>query len=103
MQRPETRINKEVCSFLAYRDSIAGIATGYGLDDRRVRVQVPVGCRIFSSPRHADRLWGPSIQCVPGALSTGVNRPGREAKQSPPTNTENKKMWIYTPLWLVLN
>jgi hypothetical protein len=37
-----------------------GIATGYGLDDRGVRVRVPVGARIFSSPRRPDRLWGPS-------------------------------------------
>jgi hypothetical protein len=37
----------------------AGIATGYGLDDRGVGVRVPVGSRIFSSPRRPDRLWGP--------------------------------------------
>jgi hypothetical protein len=40
-------------------DSIVGIATGYGLDDRGVGVRVPVGSRIFSSPRRPDRLWGP--------------------------------------------
>jgi hypothetical protein len=40
-------------------DSAAGIATGYELDDRGVRVRVPVGLRIFSSPRRPDRLWGP--------------------------------------------
>jgi hypothetical protein len=38
------------------RDSSVGIATGYGLDDRWVRVQVPVGSRIFTSPRRPDRL-----------------------------------------------
>jgi hypothetical protein len=41
------------------RDSSAGIATGYGLDDRGVGVRVPVGSRIFSSPCRPDRLWGP--------------------------------------------
>jgi hypothetical protein len=41
------------------RDSVVGIATGYGLDDRGVGVQVPVGVRIFTSPRRPDRLWGP--------------------------------------------
>jgi hypothetical protein len=41
------------------RDNIIGKVTGYGLDDRGVRVRVPVGSRIFSSPRHPDRLWGP--------------------------------------------
>jgi hypothetical protein len=36
-----------------------GIATGYGLDDREVRVRVPLVSRIFSSPRRPDRIWGP--------------------------------------------
>jgi hypothetical protein len=31
----------------------------YGLDDRKVGVQVSAGSRIFSSPRFPDRLWGP--------------------------------------------
>jgi hypothetical protein len=35
------------------------IATDYGLGDRGVGVRVPVGSRIFSSPRRPDRLWGP--------------------------------------------
>jgi hypothetical protein len=43
------------------RDSSVGIATGYVLDDRGVGVRVPVGSRIFSSPRHPDWLWGPPI------------------------------------------
>jgi hypothetical protein len=47
-------------------DSVVGIATGYGLDDQGVRVRVPVGSRIFSSPSHPDRLWGP-----PNLLSNG--------------------------------
>jgi hypothetical protein len=34
------------------RDSAVGIASGYG-------VRVPVGLKIFSSPRCPDRLWGP--------------------------------------------
>jgi hypothetical protein len=41
------------------RDGSVGIATGYGLDDRGVGVRVPLGSRIFSSPRRPDRLWGP--------------------------------------------
>jgi hypothetical protein len=48
------------------RDSVFGIATGYGLDDRGVRVRVPVGSIIFSSPRRPDRLWRP-----PNLLSNG--------------------------------
>jgi hypothetical protein len=41
------------------RDSAVGIATGYGLDGRGVGVRVLVGSRIFFSPRHPVRLWGP--------------------------------------------
>jgi hypothetical protein len=46
------------------RDSVVGIATGYGLDDRGVGIRVPVRSRIFSSPRRTDWLWGPpSLVC----------------------------------------
>jgi hypothetical protein len=48
------------------RDSAVGIVTGYGLDDQGVGVQVPVGARIFYSPRRSDLLWGP-----PSLLSNG--------------------------------
>jgi hypothetical protein len=40
-------------------DSAVGIATDYGLDNRRVRVRVPVGARIFSSPSLPDQFWDP--------------------------------------------
>jgi hypothetical protein len=40
-------------------DSTVSIATGYGLDDQRVGVGVPVGPRIFTSPCCPDQLWGP--------------------------------------------
>jgi hypothetical protein len=48
------------------RDSSVGRATSYGLDDREVRVPVPVGPRIVTSPVLPDRLWGP-----PSLLSSG--------------------------------
>jgi hypothetical protein len=38
----------------------------------------------------------PPIQWVPGALSPGTKRPGREADHSSPASAEVKKMWIYT-------
>jgi hypothetical protein len=85
--------------FRGSRDSEVSIATSYGLDDRGVGVRIPVGWRIFSSPnssRPALRSTQPPIQWVPGALSPGVKRPGREVDRSPPTSTEVKKMWIYT-------
>jgi hypothetical protein len=57
-----------------------GIATGYGVDDLGVEIRVPVGSRIFFKSSRPF-LWPaqPPIQCVPGALSPGVKRPGREA------------------------
>jgi hypothetical protein len=45
------------------RDSVVGIATGYGLDDRGVGVR-----GIFSSPSRPDRLWGPPILLSNGYL-----------------------------------
>jgi hypothetical protein len=38
----------------------------------------------------------PRIQWVPGALSLGVKRPGREADHSPPSSAEVKNAWNYT-------
>jgi hypothetical protein len=80
------------------RDSVVGIAIGYELDDRGVGVRVPVGSRMFSSPRRPDHFGStqPPIQWVPGAFSPGVKRPGREADHSPPANAELKNIWIYT-------
>jgi hypothetical protein len=37
----------------------------------------------------------PPIQWVPGALSLGVKRPGREADHSPPSSAEVKNTWNY--------
>jgi hypothetical protein len=55
MLRPLRTVHRK----LWCRDSSVGIATTYGLDDRGVGFRVPVGSRIFSSPRRPDRLWGP--------------------------------------------
>jgi hypothetical protein len=55
------------------------IATGYGLDDRRVGVPVPVGSRIFStSSRPALGSTQPPMRT--GGFSLGIKRPGREAE-----------------------
>jgi hypothetical protein len=77
--------------------SAVGIAPGYGLDDRGVRVWVPVGSRMIPSPHRLGRTQS-SIEWVPGALSPGVKWPGREADHSPPTSAEVKKYGSIHPL-----
>jgi hypothetical protein len=53
--------------------------------------------RFSTSSRPALGFTKPPIQWVPGPLSPGVKRPGREVDHLPPTSAEVKKMWIYTP------
>jgi hypothetical protein len=40
------------------RGSSVGIATRYGMDDRRVGVRTPVRSRIFTYSWSPDQLWG---------------------------------------------
>jgi hypothetical protein len=46
-------------SFWFKGSNAVGIEIGYGSDDRGVKVRFPVGSRIFTSPCHPDRFWGP--------------------------------------------
>jgi hypothetical protein len=67
------------------RDSSFDIVTGYRLDGL---VCIPRSGRLFSSPQRPDPVLGPTqppIQWVPGSLSSGVKRPGREADHWPPS------------------
>jgi hypothetical protein len=75
-------------------DSSVGTATGYSLD-------IPSSFSTVQdfSLLHSDRRWGPlSLQCVPGALSSGIKRPGPEADHSSPSNAEVKKRGAIPPL-----
>jgi hypothetical protein len=90
-----------VLSLFRSRDSEVGIATSYGLDGRSGRSSSlgRVKNFLFSrSSRPALRATQPPIQWVPGALSPGVKRPGREADHSPPTSAESRKCGSIQPL-----
>jgi hypothetical protein len=78
------------------------------MDDRGFRVRFSAGLGIFlftTASRTALGSTQPPIQRVPGALSLGIKRPGREAYHSPPSSAEVKE-WVElhfhshnTPSW----
>jgi hypothetical protein len=77
------------------RNSVVGIATGYGLDDPRGRSSSPGMFKNFpfsTSSRPALGSTQPPIQWVPGAFSPEVKRSERETDHSPPASAEVKKM-----------
>jgi hypothetical protein len=103
---PSFRTNKQIKLELYFssslhncsRDSILGIEKGYGLDG------------LGSNPDRSDILLfstaavlslgptQPHIQWIPGALSTGVKLPRREADRSPPSIVEVKDGGAIPPL-----
>jgi hypothetical protein len=90
------RLFSTICSWS--RDSVVGVANGYELEDRGGRSSSlgRVENFLFStSSRPVLEPTRPPIQWVPGALSPGVKRAGREADHSPPASAEVKRMWIY--------
>jgi hypothetical protein len=85
----------------SYREpvcSAVGIATGYGLNDWEVGVQVPVGynfslIRIIHTGSEAH--WT-SDEMVPGAFYPGIKQPEHEVSNLPVASAEVKKVWVYT-------
>jgi hypothetical protein len=75
------------------RVSSVGIATAFGLDDKWVRVQVPV-VRNFKFFISYNKFL---IQCLRGVRSPmGKERQEREAGHSPASITGVKNIWSYT-------
>jgi hypothetical protein len=69
------------------------IALGNGLDDRGFESPQGLGIFLFDTmSRPAPGPTQPPLQWVPGAVSPGINRPGREADHSPPSSTEVKRI-----------
>jgi hypothetical protein len=68
--------------------------------------QLQFGLGIFLLDIVARPALGPTqppIQWVPGALSLGVKRPGREADHSPPSTAEVKEcveLYLHSPIRL---
>jgi hypothetical protein len=73
---------------------------GWRLDGRGVGVRIPVGAKIFFSPRRPDRFWDPPSLLSNGyqGLSPGVKRQGRETDQSPPTSARSRISGSIHPL-----
>jgi hypothetical protein len=85
---------RPIPAFIGSRDGAVRSMAGYGLDDRGGRGSSPSIDRnslfsMFSGP--ALRLTQPPIKQVPGALSSEVKRPERDANNSPPTSDEVKE------------
>jgi hypothetical protein len=78
--------------YFPQQPQISGTALGYGLDDQWFESRQGLGIFLFTT---ASRLamvpTQTPIQWVPGALSLGVKRPGREADHSPPSSAEVKE------------
>jgi hypothetical protein len=62
-----------------------------GFDSRRV-----LGIFLFTASRTVLGPTQPRIQWVPGALSLGIKRPGREADHSTHLVPKSKNVWSYT-------
>jgi len=75
------------------------IALGYGLNDWGFKSRQWLGIFLLTTTsRLALGPTQPPIPWVPGALSFGVKRPGREANHLPPSSAEIKNVWIYTSI-----
>jgi hypothetical protein len=79
--------------FTGSQDSSICVATGYGMDGRGVKVQVPIEAIFPFSPSRPDRFWDPPNLLYNGyrrIFPRGVKLPGREADHLLPTSTEVK-------------
>jgi hypothetical protein len=72
------------------------VSLGYGLDDRGFESRQELEILLFTTvSRPALGSIQPPIQWIPGALSLGLKRPGREADHSLPSSAEVKNSWSY--------
>jgi hypothetical protein len=80
------------------------MATGWTIIVLGFHSQWGLGIFFFTTAsRTALGPTHPPIQRVPGALSLGIKRPGREADQSPPSSAEVKEcmeLYLHSPIRL---
>jgi hypothetical protein len=75
-------------AFIQLNDSFQ--ATGWTTE---IRFSAGAGVFLFvTASRPVCPPTKPPIQCVPAALSLGVQGPGREADHSPPSSTDSKNV-----------
>jgi hypothetical protein len=73
---------------------LSGIALGYELDDRGFDSRQRMGIFLYTiASRRALSPTQLPVQWVPGAISLGVKRQGREADHSSPPSVEVKNAW----------
>ena len=68
-------------------------------------VQIMAGTRHFSSPNHADRLWGPTqapVQQTLGAPSPGLKQPDHEIEHLIPSSVRLRMSGTTPPLPLYM-
>jgi hypothetical protein len=98
--KPTTvRVMRTTNITVALLGSAVGMATGYGLDGRRVWSSNPGRVKnVHFSLLSRPALKPPNLVCDRslGLFLMGLNRLVREADQSPPNNAEGKNTWICT-------
>jgi hypothetical protein len=106
---PSCGIHLKLQDDRSHYDAVANVTMDfsllYRLDDGAFGIRVPEVSKIFSaSSRPVMGPTQPPIQRVPGALSLGVKRPGRESDHTPPTSIqmENTCSYISTPRYVLM-
>jgi hypothetical protein len=76
---------------------VVDIATAYGLDDREIKVRVPIESEfsLFHTVQTVSVAHPASYPMVTGCFFPRVKRQGCEADHSPQASAEVKKMWIH--------
>jgi hypothetical protein len=96
--------SSSLCGRAVITQSVQRWATGWTIGVLGFDSRLGLGIFLFTTAsRTALRTTQPPIQWVPGALSLGVKRPGREADHSPSSSAEVKEcveLYLHSPIRL---